>query len=142
MILSMMLMIFFKQPKETFYLPRKDYDYSSHISINNLDNKYINLLGTIHTKFLEKLDHSPSNNPFRGTCNDILNKQLQNASIKESLTKLSSESCNNYASRICQEVDPRVMIISNRYAKISEINPPKTLNNTCYNNLLNCCKNI
>ena len=121
----------------------EEVEYDNQKESGLKSSEYISILGKVHSKFIEKLERNDNKTvPFRGTCNDILNKKIQSESINESIKRNSLENCNEYASRVCQEVNPAIMMISNKYAKIGcvEINPPKSLNNKCYKNLLNCCK--
>jgi hypothetical protein len=119
----------------------EEVEYDNQKETGLKSSEYISILGKVHAKFIEKLEKNDKL-PFRGTCNDILNKKIQSESINESIKQNSLENCNEYASRVCQEVNPAIMMISNKYAKIGcvEINPPKSLNEKCYKNLLNCCK--
>lgn len=121
------------------------------------EQRYLSFLNNLNTTFKSKM---PQTGPFRGTCNDKINQEIQKQSLKEvfhnQLTDnkhlgiqddFKRDPCIAVSSHLCQFTDPMMYLTESQMPprwlmkSLKDQPLPAHVDMPCFNRTYNCCKN-
>jgi hypothetical protein len=120
------------------------------------EQRYLSYLSDVNDAFQQAI---PKTGPFKGTCNDTINKIAENKALKSAYDKMMSDKtkfngelfekdhCVTLANWVCEFTDPNMYLSESLYfpprwivPTLAKMKLPKTTSLSCFNTNLNCCR--
>lgn len=120
------------------------------------EQRYLSYLSDVNDAFQEAI---PRTGPFKGTCDDTINKIAENKALKSAYDKMMSDKtkfngelfekdhCVTLANWVCEFTDPNMYLSESLYfpprwivPTLAKMKLPKSTSLSCFNTNLNCCR--